>query len=785
MLIKTEASLLRGQWERRLVLDEFPFGPQDVTAGSEDELQAVVAGKSAACDLPITIRESKFYRNLTKRISSGQAPRRTYSEIEEFLNDSSDVWENSWIRFAEHRLSPHALERLQGDLGLDSENGLRQTRTDSQRYVFEQEGQRWVRVPISYGLKLALDDVIGSQPHMPQRMRAEAERLLGHFSNDNTSPETTSFHVVSATSHHSLGEQVARESARRFLFTTLLMSWANKRFGLAEHGQRGMVYHGPHPPMRQTELSSCISDSFYRELFMSPCLSGWEDGEAKAEYMHLCHQVLSRSQLNSVAKLREAGIISNNLIVLPSPSNVSLANNGIHVSMGSRSLERALQAEEPADALWREKWLGDLAIKVFEHFLPLFVGTYSAAPYRIDFAQFHPELLLAFLPHELDFTHLRLMWREWKEKAKLKVLGRPATPYGPSWLDGAISKLFRLRGDLVPDYRLLNYPVAWLSTEHASGLDGESGNIARLAAELDQLGIVDRRMSFYMPMRLRQMASCGYSGFEARYYSLFPSYDRDMAPAIDLQQLLLAAAYRMALEGSVRHEDIPDDATSESERRQPFFFSAAGLPAFYVHKRTRNEFLRRILRHCKRTRSSWRNSEYLRVSISDYRHALIAFLEETAADTVQEFDASVLLGDLRWRLADKRMRASERVIAQILDSSDERDAMRMNAAEFNRAAEQYYREDLRQAQLREALQHVREEIQAGAALSEPEARSLVRCGVRVQDPVRFLDGIGDRVLREQLSQTEIESMLNLLLVLSAVETGRRQERIAVELLKQA
>jgi hypothetical protein len=784
MLLRTEASVPHGEWKRRLALHDLPFGPTDVTGGSEDELQAVVAGKPGSCDLPIAIRDSKFHRNLTKRILSGEAPRKAYLEIEEFLNDPAEVWENSWVRFPANRLSAHALETLHRDLGLGSRNGHLPTRTDSHRYSFEQEGQGWVRVPISYSLKLALDDVIGSQPHMPQRMRAEAERLLGHFSNDNTSPETTSFHVVSANAHRSLGEQVARESARRFLFTTLLMMWANKRFGLSEHGQRGMVYHGPHPPLRQTELSSYISDSFYRELFMSPCLSGWDDGEAKAEYMHLCHQVLSRSQLNSVAKLREAGIIANNLIVLPNPSNVSLANNGIHVSMGSRSLSRALHAEEPANALWQEKWLGDLAIKVFEHFLPLFVGTYSAAPYRIGFAQFHPELLLAFLPHELDFTHLRLMWREWKEKAKLKILGRPATPYGPEWLDDAIAKLFGLRGDLVPDYRLLNYPVAWLSTEHASALDGEPGNTSRLAAELDQLGIVDRRMSFYMPLRLRQMATCGYSGFEARYYSLFPSYDRDMAPAVDLQQLLLAAAYRMALEGSVRHEDIPDDATFESERRQPFFFSAAGLPAFYVHKRTRNEFLRRILRHCKNTRSSWRHPEYLRVSVSDYRHALVAFLDETAAGTVQEFEASLLLGDLRWRLADKRMRASERVVSEILHRSDERDATRMDATAFNRAAEKYYREDLRELQLREALQHVSEDLRSSATLADPSTRSMIRCGVRVQDPIRFLDSIGDRLMREDLSQTEIESLLNLLLVLSAAETDRREPSNSPEIVPQ-
>jgi hypothetical protein len=36
-----------------------------------------------------------------------------------------------------------------------------------------------------------------------------------------------------------------------------------------------------------------------------------------------------------------------------------------------------------------------------EHFLPLFVGSYSAAPCRIGFRDFHPESALGFLPHEL------------------------------------------------------------------------------------------------------------------------------------------------------------------------------------------------------------------------------------------------------------------------------------------------------------------------------------------------------------------------------------------------
>ncbi|HVP55723.1 MAG TPA: hypothetical protein VMU45_12080 [Candidatus Eisenbacteria bacterium] len=773
MAIREEvlANPLGHRCKSKLVLDNLPFSPGDVTAGSEDELQAVVMGNAAACDLPITIRDSRFLQNIAKRSSSGVASRSTYRELQEFLSDHEQVWENCWVRFLSRRLSPHALNTFLADLKIGERGQSKRHRADSVKFTFEQAGETWLRVPISYALKLALADLAGTQPHMPERMQREAKRLLRYFSNDNTSPETTSFHVVSSTEETLVGEAVARESARRFLFSSLLMSWANLRFGLLESGQRALVYHAPHPPVRQTELSSCISDSFYRELFMSPCLSGWDDGEAKADYMHLCHQVLSRSQLNSVAKLREAGIISNNLIVLPSLSNVSLANNGIHITMGSRALTRVIAHHGDEDEAHREeKRLGDLVIKVYEHFLALFVGTYSAAPYRIDFAEFHPEKLLAFLPHELDFTHLRLMWREWREKAKMRVLGRAVTPYGPLGIDNFRARIFGLRGDLVPDYRLLNYPVAWLATERASALDGKPGNVSRLVEELDELGIVDRRLSFYMPVRLREFGRMGFSGFEGRYYSLFPGFVRDMAPAGDLQQLLLMAAYQLALDGTVQAEDIPDDPTSESERRQPFFFAAAGLPAFYVHKKSRNALLRQILSHCKKTRSSWRHPEYLRVSIRDYREALVGWLEANARETIELASAKLNLVELRFRLADKSQQAHRRVMDGVLAEVGSSDPMRLRAREFNRVAEQHYRETLRQANLSEAFEQLREDTVAMAKSEHAEMTTMVRYGVRVQEPVRFLDSIGERLVNDDLTAPEVATVLNLLLLLSTLKT---------------
>ncbi len=746
----------------RISLDQLPFTALDATAGSEDELQAVVVGSSNSCDLPLSIRESRFFRNIAHRSASGEAPQRTLSELEAFLNGTPGVWENSWIRFPESRLSRCAREVFEVDLHVARDGAITE-RSDAARFRFVQAGERWLRIPISYALKLSLADLLGVQPHMPEPMRQEALRLMRHFLNDNTSPETTSFHIVASDAKRSLGEQVAREAARRFLFTSLLTSWANRRFGLLENGQRALVYHAPLPSVHQEELSRCTSDSFYRELFMSPCLSGWSDGEAKYQYMHLCHQVLSRSQLNAVGKLREAGIIANDLIVLPSLSNVSLANNGIHVSVGSRLLDERLRCSDdflPQD----EKRLGDLAIKIYEHFLTLFVGTYTAAPYRVGFTDFHPERLLSFLPHELDFTHLRLLWREWKEKANLSVCGHALTPYGPRGLDDLVSKLFKLRGDCVPDARLLTYPVAWLATEHSSALNGSSRNIEQLSSELDELGIVDKRMSFYMPLRLREHAQQGYSGFEARYYSLFPSYNGDMASAINLQQFLLALAYRLALDGELTHQHIPDDPTSESERRQSFFFSAAGVPAFYVHRNSRNQFLRDILHHCKKTRPSRRHTGYIRISISDYRRALLAYIQQTATDLAEAMNMQPMLAEIAARCDDKELGASRRLLQGILGDSG-KDAMRMEAREFNRMAEEFYRGPLRQQHLREALTHLREDIQGLERSGYSEVKAYLRHGVRLQDPGRFLNGVEKRALNDDLSLHEISALLNLLILL--------------------
>ena len=630
--------------------DTIPFGCGDATAGSETELQAAVTGSRHSVDLPRTIAESSYFANTVRRMPSGDLPPGAVNRLEHWLDQGHGaVWDHSWVRVPISRIGAYALPVLEDDLRADKADPGSGWRSDKDRFFCD--GGRTLRIPISYLLKLALADAIGSEdPPAPRSVRATGARLFAHFLSDNTSPESVWFHVAPVAWPSGNGQALAREAAKRFLLSQLLVAYANSTLGLEETGQTAQVYAAPHPPVRQRELNDCISDSFYHELFMSACLSGWDRGEEKRDYMALCHRTLSRSQLNAVGKLREAGVITRNLVVLPNTSNISLANNGIHVSLGSRVLGDAFASGRAVFGPVQEKRIGDLAIKVFEHFLPLFVGTYSAAPYRLDCKDFHPEEALAFLPHQLDYTHLGMMWRRCKGKARIKVFGRPLCPMGPEFLDRVLARVFGLRGDFVPDIRLLDYLASPMSTERSPALDGELGNERRLLRDLEDLGVFYSRMAFYLLYRLRPYSSRGFSGFERRHYSLFGSLRTDFARAVNLQALLTALAYQLIAAGRFSHAAIPDHPVVESERRQIVFGAAIGTPTFFVRADSSSRFLLGIIRRARSVRFSHRYPGYLRVYHWEYRRALLSVLESEGQvlrsrrtiGTVQEIVAASL-----------------------------------------------------------------------------------------------------------------------------------------------
>jgi len=764
----------------RTLIESIPFAPGDVTAGCENELQAVVTGGECDVDLPMAIRESTYYRNLLKRAKAGDTPRSRVEALEEFLDDNGDgVWENSWVRFPRAALSRYASRILEEDLLADKREPHGPRREDACRFIVAGEGEEFLRVPVSYLLKLALAQSV-SGPVVHSRVREIGARFLRHFSNDNTSPETYSFHPVALTAEFGMGRGLAAETLRRFLLCQLLTQYANDTFLLGAHGQEAMVYFAPHPPVRQKMLNDLVSDAFYRDLFMSPCLSGWDRGEDKHQYMILCHQVLSRSQMNTVAKLREAGIITTNLVVLPNISNVSLANNGTHVSLGSRRLTAGLGDRAGGITEADEKYLGDLAIKIVEHFLPLFVRTYSAAPYRLDFWDFHPERVLGFLPHELDFTHLRMIWRRWKKKANLCVLGQPITPFGPEWLDRLVSKALRLRGDFVPDFRLIDYFVSLMSTDSSPGLDGTLGNDLRLKQDLATMGVFDPKMAVYLLYRLRQVSSHGFSGFEGRHYSVFASLADDMSEATNLQALVTALAFRYILSGEITHAHIPDDPAIESERRQIFFGTAIGVPTFFVRQDTANLFLRRVLARVKRMRLSHRYPGYLRVYNREYRKALVEVLRKDGADLIELMGLEETVKDLERRLDEGDLySAGGRITKGILEQAGASGPLKLSGQEFNLAAERYYRETLRRRHMGEAFSVLADDFRrmdTRESCGEGSSREALAGLLGGRSASEFLANVRGEIMEARAPKPTLRRLihLTLLAVQSGLERGERE-----------
>lgn len=750
------------------LLATLPFTVGDATAGAESELQALVVGRRRDVDLPILIEQSNYYSNILRRAASGDAPRKAVADLEKYLDGNLErVWENSWVRFPRRTLSPAAEAIFRTDLLADKKKRAAGLRSDAHKFAFVENGEEHIRVPISYLLKLSLADVVSDRPDTPPAIRDAGMASLDHFLCDNTSPETHSFYVVLLHPSGGMGRAVAAETAARFLLTQLLMSWAGEKFRLRETGQRAMVFLSPHPPVRQKRLNECISDAFYRELFMNPCLSGWDRGEAKYDYMHLCHEVLSRSQLNAVKKLREAGILTNNLAVLPNLSNISLANNGTHVSLGSRKLTALLSRGGTGYTRLHEKYVGDLVIKVVEHFMPLFVGTYSAAPYRIDFADFHPERVLGYLPHEIDYTHLRMFWRRWKKKAKIKFFGRPVTPFGPEWFDRVLGTVLRLRGDFVPDFRLIDYLVSLMSTERSPALNGAIGNSDRLKKDLADLGVFSTKMSLYLLYKLREQSVMGFSGFEGRQYSLFENFGEDMGRAVDLQTLVTALAMQYIAQGRTAHAHIPDDPFIESERRQVIFGTAVGIPTFFVRSDTDNLFLKRIVARTAKVRPSRRYPGYLRVYNREYRRALVDILEEDAAGLIEMMGLRGTLDDLRRRIDEPEVFSAEGKFTRgICASAGIRTPFDLDSDEFNRAAERWYREDLRRRHMEETLGFLAEDLQGidRRAPYAPAVHRALQFVLAGQGPAEFVARARGDALDERLPP---ETLRRLIFVLVA------------------
>ena len=501
---------------------------------------------------------------------------------------------------------------------------------------------------------------------------------------------------------------------------------------------------------------------------MSPCLSGWDKGEDKHNYMIMCHQMLSRSYLNSALKLRESGIISRNMVYLKGISNISLANNGTHISIGSSRLDNMLKDPASPYSGVHEKYFGDLAVKIYEHFIALFSGVYSADPYRMNFRDFYPEKILGFLSHELDFTHLRMLWRGWKDKAKIKVLGNPLTPFGPEWMERLVAGICRLKGYFVNDYRLIYYFVSLLSTDESPSLNGEAGNDERLKEDLSSQGVFDTSMSFYSFFRQRIFKQNGFTGFEGRYYSLFESINYDFKHAAALQMLITAFAYKQMLFLNVTHYNIPDTPETESERRQAVFSSAIGIPFFMVKKKTGNLFMKKILSYTEKTANSGRYQGYVKVSVTDYRRALVKMLRTEGADLIEKMGMEDIIRDLEARLNNpEELFASARLTGSIMSEAGITNPLKAKGNEFNTAAEEYYRNGLRLKHIDEAFDVIENDadyLSVNIENFDPEFRRALNSSCDINNIRTFIKSARKEIKEGTLPLLYVRSLIHLIIL---------------------
>src|SRR5690349_1659726 len=351
-----------------------------------------------------------------------------------------------------------------------------------------------------------------------------------------------------------------------------------------------------------------------------------------------------------------------------------------------------------------------------------------------------------------------MIWRRWRKKAELRFLGCRFKPLGPQWIDHPLSRIFRLRGDWVPDFRLVDYLVSVMSTERSPAFDGKPGNAERLKQDLADLGVFDAKMSLYVLYRLREFRAMGFCGFEGRYYSVFDSFRDDFARAVDIQTLVTALALKYQAEGRITHAHIPDEPFVESERRQIFFGAAIGIPTFFVHNNTTNEFLRAILARTTRTRASRRYPGYLRVYNDDYRKALLQTLREDAADLIKMFGLTETISDLSERLADPTHRsACARLTRGILADRDLNSPMKLPAEEFNLQAESFYRDSLRWLHLSEAFEFLINDLrkmESSTAISV-ELKSTLQGCLRGRSAVEVTRELKRSFLTDLASEDEI------------------------------
>ena len=167
-------------------------------------------------------------------------------------------------------------------------------------------------------------------------------------------------------------------------------------------------------------------------------------------------------------------------------------------------------------------------------------------------------------------------------------------------------------------------------------------------------------------------------------------------------------------------------------------------------------------------RPSRRYPGYLRVKVSEYRLALLRLLREEASDLIEMLGLEDTIADLELRLGDPDQHsAAGKLTRGILGELNASAPMRVQADDFNRGAERYYRGGLRHKHMEEGIaileQDFRDLDRAAALGGELERASLHQLG-EGGGAAALLASVRGDLLAERLDAGTLRRLINLALL---------------------
>jgi hypothetical protein len=118
-----------------------------------------------------------------------------------------------------------------------------------------------------------------------------------------------------------------------------------------------------------------------------------------------------------------------------------------------------------------------------------------------------------------------------------------------------------------------------------------------------------------------------------------------------------------------------------------------------------------------------------------------------------------------------------RLTGSILDSAGAKSPLNMKANDFNKAAEKFYRNDLKRHHIRDAFRLLEEDMNRIDAVYHNDKqmiRNALQFTLKDQDASQFLSITKQKVMREEVSTNDLVKLINLTLI--SIDNDRSQSQ---------